>query len=285
MDLDENNKRYDNLNKKNSLNKDIEGDKYKNINLISFFRINNFIYLYKKKKKKFSYDIINVDKHKEFDLFFNNIKNIASNENSEHKIKKKIKNEEYRKALFILQNLLIEYCPNFIKALKKYFESHTNFINYINSKINKYSLKITSKDVIKWLFEKTDIQLNIKKKMYFNTSKRIKLMSIDGYKKKFIKKFFYSDQFKFSFYEGNKEDIFYYIPSIELSKLPLENIPLLYNLAIIRTLSFNYIKLQKYIKKCLNSFNCLCCLFVGSKRILNIEEVETLIAELLVIQS
>ena len=249
MDLDENNNREDNLNKKNILNKDIEGDKYKNINLISFFRINNFIYLYIKLKEKFSYDIINVDKHKEFDLFFNNIKNIASNENSEHKIKKKIKNEEYRKALFILQNLLIEYCPNFIKALKKYFESHTNFINYINSKINKYSLKITSKDVIKWLFEKTDVQLNIKKKMYFNTSKRIKLMSIDGYKKKFLKKFFYSAQFKFSFYEGNKDDIFYYIPSIELSKLPLENIPLLYNLAIIRTLSFNYIKLEQIYKK------------------------------------
>ena len=110
-------------------------------------------------------------------------------------------------------------------------------------------MKITSKDVIKWLFEKTDVQLNIKKKMYFNTSKRIKLMSIDGYKKKFLKKYFYSNQFKFSFYEGNKDDIFYYIPSIELSKLPLENIPLLYNLAIIRTLSFNYIKLEQIYKK------------------------------------
>ena len=249
MDLDENNKMENDKDEKNSLYEGIEGDKYKNINLISFFRINNYIYLYIKLREKFSYDIINVNEEKDFGLFFTDIKKIAANENSEQKIKKKLKNEEYRKALFTLQNLLIKHCPNFIKALKKYYESHINFIDYINTKINKYSLKITSKDVINWLFEETDIQLKTKKKMHYNTSKRIKLMSIDAYKNKFIKKFFYSNQFKFNFYDGNKEDIFYYIPSIELSKIPLENIPLLYNLAIIRTLSINYIKPEPIHKK------------------------------------
>ena len=151
--------------------------------------------------------------------------------------------------MFTFQNLLIDHCPNFIKAIKRYYETHINFTNYINSKIKKYSLKIIAKDVIKWLFEKTDVQLKTKNKSHYNTSKRIKLMSIDDYKKKFIKKIFYSNQFKFSFYEENAEDLFYYIPSIELSKIPLENIPLLYNLAIIRTLNINYIKKAPINKK------------------------------------
>ena len=74
-------------------------------------------------------------------------------------------------------------------------------------------------------------------------------MSIDDYKKKFLKKIFFSNKFKFSFYEGSIKDLFYYIPSIELSKLPLENIPLLYNLAIVRTLNINYIKFYPLNKK------------------------------------
>ena len=220
----------------------IEEDKYKNINLISMFRINNYIFLYIKLKEKISYDKINIDKEKDFELFLKNIKEIAANENSEQKIKKKIKNDEYRKALFTFQNILIKYFPNFINSIRKYYESHTSFINYINTKINKYSLKITPKDIIKWMFEITDIQIKNKNRSHYNTSKRFKLMSIDDYKKKFIKKIFYSHKFKFSFYEENINDLFYYIPSIELSKIPLENIPLLYNLAIVRTLNINYIK-------------------------------------------
>ena len=234
---------------KSDLDKGIEGEIYKKVNLISMFRINNYIYLFIKLKEKISYDKINIDKEKDFESFFTNIKDIAANENSEQKIKKRKKNEEYRKALFTLQNLLLKYCPNFIKTLKKYFESHNKFIDYINSKIKKYSLKITSKDIIKWLFETSDIQLETKIRSHYNTSKRIKLMSIDDYKKKFLKKFFYSNKFKFSFYEQKNEDLFYYIPSIELSKIPLDNIPILYNLAIIRTLNINYIKQDPIYKK------------------------------------
>ena len=248
IDLEESDNKMDIDEKEKIVNKgkSIEEEK---INLISMFRINNYIYLYIKLKEKITYDKINIDEEKDFDSFFKNIKDISANENSEQKIKKKLKNEEYRKALFTFQNLLIDHCPNFIKAIKRYYESHTNFTNYINSKIKKYSLKIVAKDVIKWLFEKTDVQLKTKNKSHYNTSKRIKLMSIDDYKKKFIKKIFYSNQFKFSFYEENIEDLFYYIPSIELSKIPLENIPLLYNLAIIRTLNINYIKKAPINKK------------------------------------
>jgi hypothetical protein len=248
IDLEESENKMDIDEKEKIVNigKRIEEEK---INLISMFRINNYIYLYIKLKEKITYDKINIDEEKDFDSFFKNIKDISANENSEQKIKKKLKNEEYRKALFTFQNLLIDHCPNFIKAIKRYYETHINFTNYINSKIKKYSLKIVAKDVIKWLFEKTDVQLKTKNKSHYNTSKRIKLMSIDDYKKKFIKKIFYSNQFKFSFYEENLEDLFYYIPSIELSKIPLENIPLLYNLAIIRTLNINYIKKAPINKK------------------------------------
>ena len=128
-----------------------------------------------------------------------------------------MKNDEYRKALFTLQNLLINHCPNFIKTIQKYYESHNDFINYINSKIQKYSLKINYKDVIKWIFEITDIQLKTKTKSHYKTTKRIKLMSIDDYKKKFIKKIFFSNKFQFSFYNENISNLFYYIPTIELS--------------------------------------------------------------------
>ena len=260
MDLDEDNKMDIEIKEiKNNKYKGIEEDKFKNINLISMFRINNYIYFYIKLGEKISYDQINIDTEKDFEIFFNNLKEIAANENSEQKIKKKKKDEEYRKALFTLQNLLIQHCPNFIKSIQKYYESHTNFISYINSKINKYSLKITSKDVIKWIFETTDIQIKNKNRSHYNTSKRIKLMSIDDYKKKFIKKLFFSSRFKFSFYENNINDLFYYIPSIELSKIPLENIPLLYNLAIIRTLNINYIK-QEPIHKNISITKDIFCL-------------------------
>ena len=260
MDLDEDNKMDIEIKEiKNNKYKGIEEDKFKNINLISMFRINNYIYFYIKLGEKISFDKINIDTEKDFEIFFNNLKEIAANENSEQKIKKKKKDEEYRKALFTLQNLLIQHCPNFIKSIQKYYESHTNFISYINSKINKYSLKITSKDVIKWIFETTDIQIKNKNRSHYNTSKRIKLMSIDDYKKKFIKKLFFSSRFKFSFYENNINDLFYYIPSIELSKIPLENIPLLYNLAIIRTLNINYIK-QEPIHKNISITKDIFCL-------------------------
>ena len=263
LEENENNNQMDIDTKEKNINinigKGIEEEKFKNINLISMFRINNYIYLYIKLKEKITYDKINIDEEKDFDSFFVDIKHISVNENSEKKLKKKLKNEEYRKALFTLQNLLIDHCPNFIKAIKRYFETHTNFINYINSKINKYSLKIVPKDVIKWLFEKTEIQLKTKNRSHYNTSKRIKLMSIDDYKKKFMKKMFYSKQFKFSFYEENTEDLFYYIPSIELSKIPLENIPLLYNLSIIRTLNINYIK-QIPLNKKISITNDIFCL-------------------------
>ena len=250
IELDEENKMdIDIREKKENGDKGIQEDKYKNINLIIIFRINNYLYLYIKLKEKISYDKINIDKEKDFESFFSYIKEIAANENSEQKIKKKKKNEEYRKALFTFQNLLIKYCPNFIKSIKKYYESHTKFTEYINTKIEKYSLKISINDVIKWIFETTDIEIKNRKRGHYNTSKRIKLMSIDDYKKKFLKKIFFSNKFKFSFYEGSIKDLFYYIPSIELSKLPLENIPLLYNLAIVRTLNINYIKFYPLNKK------------------------------------
>ena len=260
MDLDEDKKMDIEFKEKKDIDTGITGDKFKNINIISMFRINNYIYLYIKLKEKITYDKINIDIEKDFESFFNNIKEIAANESPEQKIKKKMKNEEYRKALFTFQNLLIQHCPNFIKLIQKYYESHNNFINYINSKINKYSLKITSKDVIKWIFEPTDIQIKTKNRAHYNTSKRIKLMSIDDYKKKFIKKMFYSNKFKFSFYEEDINDLFYYLPSIELSKIPLENIPLLYNLAIVRTLNLNYIKHEPIYKNITITKDIFCLL-------------------------
>ena len=267
MDLDEECKDNNNINS----DKDIEGVKYKNINLISMFRINNYLYLYIKLKDKITYDAINTDTEKDFESFLKNIKEIAANENSEQKIKKRMKNDEYRKALFTLQNLLINHCPNFIKTIQKYYESHNDFINYINSKIKKYSLKINYKDIIQWLFEITDIQIKTKTKSHYKTTKRIKLVSIDDYKKKFIKKIFFSNKFKFSFYNDNISNLFYYIPSIELSKIPLENIPLLYNLAIIRTLNLNYIR-QEPIHKNISITKDIFCLLNPKSDLIDTEK-------------
>ena len=204
------------------------------------------------------YDIIDMDKEKDFLQFFTNMKNISAKENSDQKVRKKVKNEEYRKALFDLQNLLMKYCKNFMHVIKLYYNNHIDFNNYINTKIKKYSLKINSNDVINWLFEPNNEKIKYKNFTYKNNI-RFKLMSIDEYKKKFINKIFNSNKFKFSFYEGNINDLFYYIPSVELSKIPLENIPLLFNLVIIRTLNINYIKLN-HIKKNISITKDIFCL-------------------------
>jgi hypothetical protein len=241
-------------------------------NLISVFRIRNLFYIYSKIKNESAYDTINMDKEKEFQMFFNNMKNISLNENSSKKIKKKAKNEEYRKALFELQNSFLKHCPNFIKIIKLYYYSHINFNNYINTKINKYSLKITSHEIINWLFEPNSDKIKYKHISHFNnTNTRFKLMSIIDYKKKFINKMFNSNKFKFSFYEGNINDIFYYIPSVELSKIPIENIPLLFNLAVIRSLNTNYIKLNP-IRKNISITKEIFCLLNPKKDLVDTEK-------------
>ena len=93
-------------------------------------------------KDKSVYDIIDIQIQKEFEILFNYMRNIAAKENSEKKLKKREKNEEYRKALFNLQKLFFKFCPNFMNLIKLYYSSHINFNNYINSKIKKHSLKI-----------------------------------------------------------------------------------------------------------------------------------------------
>ena len=241
-------------------------------NIISVFRIRNLFYIYLKIKNESSYDIINMDTEKDFQMFFNNMKNISLNENSSKKIKKKAKNEEYKNALFELQNIFIKHCPNFIKVIKLYYYSHINFNNYINTKINKYSLKISSNEIINWLFEPNVDKIKYKHISNFNnTNARFKLMSIIDYKKKFINKIFNSNKFKFSFYEGNINDLFYYIPSVELSKIPIENIPLLFNLVIIRSLNTNYIKLNP-IRKNISITKEIFCLLNPKKDLVDTEK-------------
>ena len=245
INMENNNEKEKNIGKNiidNNSIINIIDNKFNSINLISIFKIRNYFYIYIKIKENSFYDKIDIQKEKEFKFFFINMKKISVKENPQIKTSKKDKNEEYRKALFTLQNLLIKLCPNFIKGLQLYFNFHTNFKNYINSKINKYSLKIKNNEIINWLFEPNNDKIKNNNKLHCN-NKRFKLMSIDDYKNKFINKIFNSKKFKFNFYENDINDLFYFIPSIELSKIPLENIPLLYNLAVIRTLNINYIKL------------------------------------------
>ena len=241
-------------------------------NLITMFKIRNYFYIYIKIKDKSVYDMIDMEKQKDFEILFNYMRNIAAKEYSEKKIKKSKKNAEYRKALFNLQNLIYKYCPNFINSIKYYYNSHTNFNNYINSKIKKYKLKITSNEIINWLFENNNEEIKSKKIVNLNnTNTRYKLMSIDDYKTKFIYKIFHSSNFKFSFYENDINDLFYYIPSIELSKIPLENLPILYNLAIIRTLNINYIKIDP-IKLNLSVTKDIFCLLNPKKDLVDTEK-------------
>ena len=217
-------------------------EKYNKSNLIVIFCIREFLYLFIKVKNNISYDIINFDSNDEMNNFFNKTKSLIIKENAKEKVKKYIKNEEYFNSLFLLQNTLIKYCPNFTNQVKNYYYSHNCFIEYIKTKINKYSLKINENEIINWLFEEKSFPLKYKKNN--DKNKKYKLISIDDYKNKFIHKFFFSDKFKFNFYDGKKENMFYYIPSAELSKIPLENIPILYNLVILRTLNVNYIQLD-----------------------------------------
>ena len=238
MDLESNNINNFNIS-------DID-NKFSLINIISNFKIRNYFYIYIKIKDKASFDKVDIEKEKDFKEFFIYMKNIISKlkEKTVSGEKKSDKNNEYRNALFTFQNLIIKYCPNFIKSIQLYYNNHINFNKYINTKIKKYSLKLKSNEIINWIFEPNNEQIKSKNISHYKNKSRFKLMSIIEYKNRFINKIFNSAKFEFSFYEKNITDLFYYLPSIELSKLPLENIPLLYNLAIIRTLNINYIKLN-----------------------------------------
>jgi hypothetical protein len=106
LDIDNNNNNDSKIN--------IIENKFNNINIISIFRIRNYFYIYAKIKDEIKYDKIDIDKEKDFFQFFSNMKSISVKEKPNEKITKKVKNEEYRKALFDLQNLFqnqyIIYC-------------------------------------------------------------------------------------------------------------------------------------------------------------------------------
>ena len=165
---------------------------------------------------------------------------------------------------------------NIIKILKIYFNDNKNLIEYINNKLIKYNLKSENIDNVLNNFLKPINQeelnyINDKNNLFYNKAKTSKqkykkfknifenseiknLYFDEEYIKKCLLKlkyrFLFSSTFKINLY-NDSNSIFYYIPSTELSKIPLENLPILFNIPILRTNSYKYILNSKII----NNFN------------------------------
>lgn len=223
----------------------------KKANLIVLFRIKHYIYFYIEYNKLSTYNKIDTSKEDVINVFnnFSNSIHIVQNKNKTIRgnFIEKVENE-LREYFFKLQNLLICSNKNISDTLQKIFEDKKEFNEYLEKKIVKYSryFPISKQEMISWLFEapKDNLLNKSKQKNKSKSKKKINLnetVSISDYKLKFISKFYCSNKpFKFSL-SNHENDFFYYIPSGELSQLPIENLPLLFNFPIIRTNSYLYI--------------------------------------------
>ena len=223
----------------------------KKANLIVLFRIKHYIYFYIEYNKLSTYNKIDTSKEDVINVFnnFSNSIHIVQNKNKTikgnfiEKVEKELKED-----FFMLQNLLICNSKSVVDIFQKIFEDKKEFNEYLEKKIVKYSryFPISKQEMISWLFEspKDNLSNKSKQKNKSKSKKKINLnetISISDYKVKFTSKFYCSNKpFKFSFL-NHAEDFFYYIPSGELSQLPIENLPLLFNFPIIRTNSYHYI--------------------------------------------
>ena len=221
-----------------------------NINIIATFRIKSYLYLYIEYKATFKeYNKIDLSKENIISLLNEVTKSLSKL--SQCKIKCKLNEIDLidkclERNFFALQRELITTSKNIISVLSKFIEDNDDFSAYLEKKIKKYrSFHLSKKDMISWLFEPHNIDLlrNDNKRPVKKTKSKKGFVnnniSIQELKNKFIRKIFLSFKpLKFSFY--NKDNFFFYIPSGELSQIPFENLPLLFNLPIIRTNSYSY---------------------------------------------
>ena len=264
-----------------NLNKNFEtGKKFKEKNYISLFRIKIYLFLFIKYKEHYAYNKINLSKNYNETIFKNICEILEKEENvPKEKFNSSILNKfdyELRNEFFKLQNILLLDNNNIIKILKIYFNDNKNLIEYINNKLIKYNLKSENIDNVLNNFLKPINQeelnyINDKNNLFYNKAKtskqkikkfknifensEIKNFYFDeDYVKKCLLKlkyrFLFSSTFKINLY-NDSNSVFYYIPSTELSKIPLENLPILFNVPILRTNSYKYILNSKII----NNFN------------------------------
>ena len=264
-----------------NLNKNFEtGKKFKEKNYISLFRIKFYLFLFIKYKEHYAYNKINLNKNYNETIFKNICEILEKEENvPKEKFNSSILNKfdyELRNEFFKLQNILLLDNNNIIKILKIYFNDNKNLIEYINNKLIKYNLKSENIDNVLNNFLKPINQeelnyINDKNNLFYNKAKtskqkikkfknifensEIKNFYFDEeYVKKCVLKlkyrFLFSSTFKINLY-NDSNSVFYYIPSTELSKIPLENLPILFNVPILRTNSYKYILNSKII----NNFN------------------------------
>ena len=222
-----------------------------NINIIATFRIKSYLYLYIEYKATFKeYNKIDLSKENIVTILNEVTKSLSKLSAYKTKCKSNeidLIDQNLERNFFALQRELITSNKNIINVLSKFIEDNDDFNAYLDKKIKKYrSFHLSKKDMISWLFEQHNIELlrndnkrpvkkTKSKKGYANNNN----ISIKELKNKFIRKIFLSFKpLKFSFY--NKDNFFFYIPSGELSQIPFENLPLLFNFPIIRTNSYSY---------------------------------------------
>ena len=208
---------------------------YEKNNLIVTFRIKTRIFFFIKYKTKSAYNVIDSE-IEEINVIFKKIKKALD---STRALKLKVNiiskmNDNLEIEFFNLENKLMCNSKQIKNILYDIYSENQNLRNYIKDILNKNTLNLTVEEIIKDLLEPI---INIKKKNTRQLNKKIlKQDDKNSIKKEIILKIFASNSNIFS-----QEKLFFYIPSTELSKLPLENLPLLYNLCILRTISLKYI--------------------------------------------
>ena len=210
-------------------------DIYKKNNIIITLRIKTRIFLFIKYKTKCAYNVIDYGIEDINSIF----KKMKTELNSSRALKLKVNlmskmNENLEIEFFNLENKLICNSKEIKNILYDIYSDNKNFRNYIKNLLNKNTLNFSVEEIIKELLEPI---IKTKKKNIKKSKKKIlKQEDKSSIKKEIIDQILTLKSNIFS-----QETLFFYIPSTELSKLPLENLPLLYNFSIIRTISLKYI--------------------------------------------
>ena len=207
---------------------------YEKNNLIVTFRIKTRIFLFLKYKTKCAYNVIDTE-IKEINSIFKQIKE-ALDISRALKLKVNLMskmNDNLEIEFFNLENILICNSKEIKNILYDIYSENQNLKDYIIDLLKKNSLNFTVEEILKDLLEPI---INPRTKNPKKKKKKIfKIDDKNSIKKEIILKILSNSNIFL------QEKLFFYIPSTELSKIPLENLPLLYNLCILRTISLKYI--------------------------------------------
>ncbi len=207
-------------------------------NIIVTFRIKSKIFLFIKYKTKCAYNSIDTETQ-EIKEIFKKLKSILNHSRVQKLLVSYVNkmNDNLEKQFFNLENQLICSSQEIKEIIFEIYNENKILRNYLSKKLNEYNINFPIEEIISKLVEPIE-QKDDKKKNKKNKKKKI----LNQKEKEEIKQELINLILKSKSNILSNENIFFYIPSNDLSKIPLENLPLLYNLNILRTITLNYIR-------------------------------------------